>query len=546
MSGKRVIFNTQERNVSGDKNLLQQFQTYERSEIVRALYGVDATNGVLNPGYAPLVTGTFSGGPLPGDVFGGLLVRPDNAGYLTIDAGTVGLYMPTLVVDSNDSPYVVVNDPGVTSTSQLLFTPNTSGSIRWDVVECQAQDVLLKAQENRDIYNLTTRTFAPSLVNKQRGNPLVYRIRQGTPGSGMPANDADWLPLACIYVPSGASGFNACDVYDVRPLVSERSSTMPSPRGFTANRTASRCLDMGWYLTGGSGGEALRGYSLFEGGPGGYLAGGTLNRSTPGGTFADTNGGDAAYIDFSIADNRASGTSLVSQHWYCIAALFPNGLPRWVRYNQGNGSRLPSGTRGIVCLVDGLSSHPGVNGIANSVAAPDICGLSGTHPAVALGHLMTDPTPHLLAASGAGRKLSVGFNATTLAPRVPSVTPSGIGTGTATFMLTPGTDFPANARIVRVRFVCLISVIVGAGIVNIWASISSGAPIYWSDRRPLIIDNVDTALGLSYDFDVPVIHTGNQTEATDSSLTVVVDFPAPVLAIAGISTASANIVGVEY
>src|SRR5690606_24070255 len=110
-------------------------------------------------------------------------------------------------------------------------------------------------------------------------------------------------------VHSGAAGFNECDLYDVRPLVQERSDIHHSHKATidgTWNRTTAALLDRsiapdntdqahGWFL-----GEYA-----------GYKVGGDIRRNTASPTGFGT-AGDEAFFDCGVSQNRATGASAPS------------------------------------------------------------------------------------------------------------------------------------------------------------------------------------------------------------------------------------------
>jgi len=549
--GNRVIFNTRERSVSDDKNALQQLQTRDRCDMLRSIYGTDQIHGpFLNPGFAPMRGAPDTGYPLPGDVYSGLMVRCDNAAFLLVDQGTVGVYFASLAASSDDSPYVVISDPGISITTTLLFTANTSGSIRWDVVEVQPVDQLTGAQESRDFYDPATRLQTAGLVDKRRGAYLSYRIRHGTPGGGMPANDPAWLPIACIHVNSGATGFNQCDVYDVRPLVADRSQRYPAGRAFADTvailTSVSRCVDMGWFIPGGASGNYITGYSLFEGYPSGYLAGGDLRRSMPSSNadfgVSTSGGGDYAGFNFALADNRASSLTLAANHWYTLAAVFPNNLPRWVRYQQSFSERLPVGPRGILVLSDGLSGVIPTGIVSTAIAMPSICGL-GTVPqiGVALAHIKTDSAGNALSSTGNGNRVSLGE---TDENTTRSEIVMANNTHYATVAMTPGTDVPPNASRFSLKLAMNVNTSIAGEALRVEAVASSltTGPVYW--HRTFLLLAGTGAKDIIEEVDVPIIHSG--LGATQSEPVVNMQFQYHNGASLSINTAVGELLGWSY
>lgn len=556
--GNRIKWNTREREVGEDKNALQALQTRDRANVLYDTYGRDNANPFANPGYSTRIAASPSGFPLLGDVISGLTVNCDNAGFLLVDPGTVALYTPLLVTNGDDSPYVVITDPGVTSSSVLTFTANSSGSVRWDLVEVIASDGVTAAQESRDIYDNSTRTFSGQLVDKRLGATLTYRIRTGTAGAGIPANDSGWLPIAAIHVNSGATGFNQCDVYDVRPLVSDRSQKYPGPRNFSASASlaasVSRCVDMGWYVPGGgASGDAVTGYSLFEGYPSGYFSGGNLIRSAPSSIadFGNTSstGGDYAGVNFAVSDNLASGTSLSANAWYTLVALFPNNLPRWVRYAQSGSGRKPNGPRGILQLVAGTSLKPRANGVVSdgSIVPSAICGIGVACYGVALAHFRTGSDSHLICATASGKKVSLGNNS--LAYRSDFDGTITGSTDTANFAFTMGTSLPSNLASVHFAIGSTITSDAAKDTLGVDAQAAIGdpasSPIYWRRRKSVSCSaaHLGGDLPVLTDFEIPIVHNGiGAVSAPAWHLSVVVKDTAAQ----NITACSAAILGWSY
>lgn len=359
---KRLFFNTRERFVSDDLNRLQAIEAAERAANLRGFY-----NDILSDWYSAggLQTPVVSSSPsLVGDVYGGLMVQPDNAGYFLVQPGVAGFLDPA-GVGVDDNPYRLVNDPGQQTPAVLAFTSNSGGgSPRWDVVECQPVDTVI-AQESRYIFNPATGIASPVLVDKVKAGRLTYRVRVGTVGAGFPGLAAGWMPLAVVCAPAGSSSLLTSDVWDVRPLVRERTRPSPSDGavGYAPVFSAEyRLRDAAAAVF-----NQFVGYS--EASWNGYQAGGRLERSTPStlAQFGSTaaSGGRAGVFNLDIADNRSTYV-LAADARINLLALFPAGLPRWQRYSQvavGAG-RIPNGPRGIlVVTTSGANSNGSIGGI---------------------------------------------------------------------------------------------------------------------------------------------------------------------------------------
>lgn len=341
----RVIFNTRERIISDDQNLAQAFEGRHVAQLMRRLLNRRGSqrHPLEYPGQAQDMTGALPAQPngTLHDVLGGLLVRPDNGLYLLVDPGSAGFYFPGYAgLTANDSPYIIVDDPGVVTTDVLTFTANSSGSPRIDIVECRPVDTLLTS-DNRDIYNTTTGEFSPALVEKTRTARLEYRIRLGTPDAGFPALDSGWCPLAFAVVQTGAAGFNECDFYDVRPLVSERDDrTGPWVDTQASAAVYSDCVIDDRSLLSNATTNSFQGW--VRGSFQGYRFGGTVSRNTAStiATFGDQAAGGGDFLEFEFLNTAnwvttgAAPVSTTVNQANCLVAVFPRGLGRCVRYTQ--------------------------------------------------------------------------------------------------------------------------------------------------------------------------------------------------------------------
>ncbi len=367
----RIFYNEREQVVSSDWNRDAQLTGRTLGGALQALLGAMPYSFWNHPGAAALQSAPFTGvagvgAYLAADVLGGLMVNVNNSAYLLVGAGALGVADPA--ADSFDSSYGIVVDPGVTTTDVLTFTANASGQVRWDLVECRPVDTVIST-ESRNVLNEGTGAWVPTLIPKRKAGRLQYRIRTGTPGSGVPSPDPLWCPLAAIHVNSGASGFTQCDAYDLRPLVSDRCP-MPERRLVDSTWTPDcRPVDgQAWSLYGSAdtfhGGIVAHGF--------GYWAGGLFKRSTPT-SLADFGVATTDFVASNIA-NQTLGLVTSGDAVYSVVAHFPQGFPRWVRYQQVAGSvgRIPAGPRGILWLQAGHAA--GANGVVV---------FGGTPPAVA-------------------------------------------------------------------------------------------------------------------------------------------------------------------
>jgi hypothetical protein len=397
-NSKNVLINSRERAVSSDINVLQEFEARSRQNADGAgLEQIDADLWAR----ARYTTRAAAGSYLPATVLSGLLVNCDNAAYVTVAPGTVECYAPALA-GANDSPFVVVTDVGVTAITVLLFVANAGAGPRIDVVECQPIADPAPATASRDIYDPTTGLFTAALVTKYQGTVLAYRIRNGAAGGACPAADPDWLPLAVAVVLVGATGYDKCDWYDVRPLLAERVGHLSRQVALsgvsnevTPFELAERHLAVDYNAAGKC---VVTGFAY--GAFGGYMAGGHVHRNAAisGAAMFGTNvlytDGAVKYLSM-CADNEVAAWVPVASATVQVVAMFPglgavaSPLPRWRRYEQvpGAAPRLPAGSNGILCL----STYTGSENrrIENKTLPVTLTGL-GPASGVSLGEVQFD------------------------------------------------------------------------------------------------------------------------------------------------------------
>jgi hypothetical protein len=369
---KRLVFNSLERAVSTDHNRLQSFLAHDSHEFARHLVSREIGGDFYNfPGMQAPYTALppSSDFLIPHDCVSGLMVRPDNATGMLVDPGVAAFFVPAFPnATADDSKYIYVSDPGVSSLATLPFVANAGPGVRWDIIECQPTESLLESN-SRDIYNPATGQFTNGTVPKVRAGTLTYRIRSGSAGGGIPNPDSAWLPLAAVHVRSDATGYSNCDVYDIRPLVNERCSYSPAhPKALPANTTNNagfRLVLEEAELTPRNiltSSRALEGY--WRGHFGGYWSGGIISRNMPASSaagFTVVTGAAAPYFDPAEAENQSSTFSIAGDDRFTIGAFFPRGYPRWVRYSESpltagvtnhlrKTGRLPNGPRGLLWL----------------------------------------------------------------------------------------------------------------------------------------------------------------------------------------------------
>lgn len=461
---KKLIQNTREKVLSTDMNRRQDLNAQERAEIYRHLFDLrggysEELGGAMDVADIPdTIENPFTTGlGLRADIYEGLTVIPvQGTPSLHIVPGVVGMHDPDgqagssdpSTANPDDSVYKVLKDDGIDTNGVLVITDNPGGNpIRVDIIECQRAQVITE-QDNRDIYNPATGLFTPTLVDKVEDGQLTYRVRAGTPGSGLPALEQGWLPLAIAAVPGGNSGVDDVTFWDVRPLVKDRS--FAPQRGLRGEvfplRNRNAMVDRNTV-----GGESrLIGVLEGEDPVTGNLAGGKM--------VADY--GTTDYIDLQDANNLAGGFTPAANAIVYIWAAFPYGLPRWVRYPSAataGGRRVPAGPKGII-----FGSH--VAPATKSTHGPPASPL--TLP-TGLGLATTTSYAALIAAvpsDGVGDVASCLMTGShtyldDFAGKLPSKAPAN-GSGVLAedyYDFVSGTDFPVNAREVQIRVTAIIS-----------------------------------------------------------------------------------------
>jgi hypothetical protein len=416
---RRVRYNTRERAVSSDPNRAQDFAAAAAAEVLRYMFAATSEDNAAGTADA----GGTVDSPTTAVVLNGLCARPaSGTDVLLVDPGVVAMSDPDTAPSDDDSPWKVVVDPGVQNAGVLVLSPG-GGSVRIDVVECKRTDVVLES-DNRDVFSPASGLFTAVTVDKVVAGRLTYRIRSGTSGGGFPGTASGWLPLAVVQVNAGATTWDQCEVWDVRPLASDlaRQPFDVDDGVATAGRRVGYCNSS----------AVISG--IFESTLLGRRAGGKLALTT---------------LTSSIV--QEPGFAAVARRpWYLYAA-FPFGLPRWAKYASSPSARVPLGFRGVpIFSVKGPADAGGLAGSALTV--PTGTGLGGTTQdaaVVAAGY-------YNFATQFEG--IVVGGGETLVAPG------SGVGPSTGgsisgapgpfdvTWSLVDNTQHPANAREVLALF----------------------------------------------------------------------------------------------
>jgi hypothetical protein len=386
--GEQLVLNTQERALSTDVNRAQAFRTRDAAEMFRNLLSIYTGFDDLDGGGLAVPTVQATGGPLPAEVMGGLLVQPQIGSLnLLITPGLAFCVNPS--GNPDNSVYEFVNDPGVQTLGALVMTANPSGSARCDVIECQPQDVV-QEEDNRDIFNPATGSFTAQSVTKATQAQMVYRVRPGTPGAGFPGVVAGWLPLCVALAQAGATTCDQMDFWDVRPLANDRAYGLAKAEGDAAPGSLSWTL--GFFYAGAvypdvrgqlyagvvsSGLNANIVQGVVSARINGRRVGGVVMRGTPG--VDPTN---YASFDLSQAANQSPGLASLTSGSGALFYLYlccPYGLPRWCLYTPplatggswpGGAPRAPRAPRGVLVVSDVIPDANGSPSTSTSVPLP--------------------------------------------------------------------------------------------------------------------------------------------------------------------------------
>lgn len=469
---RRIRIVTRERASSQDIVRLQSFLARDSHEAFRGGWSRSIRGDWYN---FPGLEQSFQALPgasdrqVPHDCISGLMVRPDNATGLLVDPGVAGFFVPSFPnSNADDSDYIVVQSDGVAVLATLPFSVNAGPGVRWDIVECQPTEATLESASVQ-VFNTSTQEFDTQSEAKVLAGALTFRIRSGTQGGGIPNPDREWLPLAAVHVRADATGFTNCDVYDIRPLVSERCAWSPEnplvPPASATNNVGYRLhlaeAEYGVVEAGSVNGMVALGY--FRGHFGGFYSGGAIRCNQPSpstATFGNTTVTGASYEFFNpeAAINQSADYVQTASKWFTIGAFFPRGYPRWVRYSQaaivaGTGNhlrasgRLPQGPRGILQVVfEGGAS----NGIILPKALPTHFGETEDAWGHAVNEGYTDSANECYPAEGGAQDRSFHF-VTGVSTPGSGATPASYSGNNAGQLLIPGVDI-STAGVTTVEF----------------------------------------------------------------------------------------------
>jgi hypothetical protein len=351
---RQLVLNPLERALSTDVNRTQSFIGCALSEALRALLDTYAGTDDVDAGGA-YIPNTAQGTPLTTEILSGLLFVPAvGSAASVVTPGVACVYDPDTVPSTDDSQYKLVEDPGSSTlvNASLALTPNPAGSggTRIDIVECaRVQPDNVVETDSRDVFDTVAGLFTAATLIKVTTAQFQYRIRTGLPGGGMPAFTQGWCPIAVASVPVSTTTWDACTLWDVRPLVSDRIFGT-APLNIDLPRRTKQLWSQ--YSNALFGTYQANGIIEVD-----YLQrrlGGQLRRGSPG-----TDQGQA-YVDFSDPANQEFGISLanVTPGLVYVYLLKPFDLPRWARYTDAAaGARVPRSPRGIPLLTKAPPHH---------------------------------------------------------------------------------------------------------------------------------------------------------------------------------------------
>lgn len=359
ISSKQIIFNNAERAVSDDLNRLQKLQKQAFGDFAKFMFGVREMNADFSPGY---ITEYLAGALAPYQIsviVNGLMPYPINgttdllitAGYALMEDGSAS---------SDDSIFAVCDSSGVPTIGSLTLTTSPTAT-RIDIVECRLKETTFETS-NRDVYNPVTQLFTPTLVDKVKGGDLEFRIRTGSDGGGFPGVQTGWLPLAVVSVPSGATNWDACTIWDVRPLLSQAAKP-PFIEWHTEDQRELNWPSASWdagmthlYMTGKV--RAKLGPYDMSGDLGNYPT-------------------DSPWVDLADMNNWAAGAVPVANMPYYVWGMVPFSLPGWRKYSGiALSPRRPVGAGGVLAVSPIAPTTKGM--LSLPISPPTATGLGGS------------------------------------------------------------------------------------------------------------------------------------------------------------------------
>lgn len=357
----KMVINTQERAISTDINRLQSFAGKDNDELLRFMLQ-GRFGDELQPGQVFYSSGVTA--PLSAEVIGGLMVRPTSGSFeVQVDPGVLVSFSPDGAPDESDYKY---SRSGGVPAAMLAIGPNVSGSIRIDVIECRVNPIPSVVSDSRDIFDPSTGLFIASLVTKETAAQLEFRVRAGVGGTGYPAAQFGWLPLAVASVPNGAASNDDVTFWDVRPMLQDRDrAAFQQFPLVSVGRPHLLDLD-GRTNRVNAGSTLLNGY--FRAILAGRVVGGAFRRGSPG-AAADS-------IDIANIANQGAAIAEPLAGTVYVYACTPFALSRWATYAEAPASRIPRSPIGMLIVssvVPDLFGSPSA-----TIPLPASTGLLGT------------------------------------------------------------------------------------------------------------------------------------------------------------------------
>ena len=196
----RVVFNTRERPQSTDQNNAQAMSQRDALDLMGGAAGL----------WQLLSSGVFLEIPRS-VVLGGLQLSPSGANF-AMSIGTLLQYSLTLVPTPGtyDSPYRLGANRSIAT-----IVPPVVGAPTYYLLEAQVSEVTTSS-ESRDILDVGTFAFVPTLVPKVVQTQVVTQWVVGTTTNFPNPSGGDWVAIAGVLVTGAAPA--AADIFDMRPL----------------------------------------------------------------------------------------------------------------------------------------------------------------------------------------------------------------------------------------------------------------------------------------------------------------------------------------
>lgn len=486
-SGNKQIFvPARQRVYSSDINRLQQFASADWAEFLAFM--MLGTTVDDSEGNGLLTLGQATTNPLTAMVINGLVFQPGVAtANANVSAGILAVIDPDVSPSVDDSNFKYIRDPG--TTANLVLTPNASGSTRIDIVEVQRANTIVETA-TVDIMDPTTGVFSPQTATKAIKSTLTYRIRVGTGGAGFPGTASGWLPIAVCSVPNGATVWDTCTIWDVRPLAGDLVHTPFQALNGMSN------IQRGHFQLNTA--NTVDNSTLY---PMGHIES-QLNGWRIGGTFFKA--AQQANLNLMTSSFIAPGSNTFgASHAYAVYLAFPHGLPRWVWYSTSTaGVRKPNGPRGYPIIANAFPTS--LQGKIASLGMPTGLGFTGASN-VSSGNLICVAAGFCDPSTGNVRSMVSDGRMQLVYPGSASVQAANVLTGQVNWVLTAGTHFPANARRVRLQF-ALTGQFTGqaAFIVSTWdAILSTNSPFSQITAEMSVTSNANVP-AYGFTVDVPI------------------------------------------